>query len=61
MAVRSGRPRLSDEPNANLSFKCPESGADLIARAAEASGVSKSAFVRDAALEKAAAVLADAV
>ena len=61
VVARSGRPRLSDEPSANLSFKRPESGAELIARAAEASGVSKSAFVRDAALEKAAAALADAV
>ena len=32
--LRVGRPPLSGEPNANLSFKCPESGAELIARAA---------------------------
>lgn len=56
--VRAGRPRLSDEPNANMSFKCPESGAELIARAAQLSGVKKSAFMRDAAIEKAAHVLA---
>lgn len=55
--VRAGRPRLSDEPNANLSFKCPESSAELIARAAEALGVKKSAFMREAAVEKAASVL----
>ncbi len=56
--LRVGRPRLSDEPNANLSFKCPESGAELIARAAEKTGVKKSAFMRDAAIEKAVYVLA---
>lgn len=58
VTIRAGRPRLSDEPNANLSFKCPESSAELIGRAARATGVKKSAFVRDAAIEKAAAVLA---
>ena len=56
--LRVGRPRLSAEPNANLSFKCPESGAAMIARAAELSGMKKSAFIREAALEKAARVLA---
>lgn len=55
--IRAGRPRLSDEPNANLSFKCPASGAELIELAAKASGVKKSAFMRDAAIEKAARVL----
>ena len=60
VTMRAGRPRLSDEPNANLSFKCPESGAELIARAAQVSGVKKSAFMRDAALEKAARVLVTA-
>ena len=44
--LRVGRPPLSGEPNANLSFKCPESGAELIARAAEVAGVKKSAFIR---------------
>lgn len=58
VTIRSGRPRLSDEPNANMSFKCPESSAELIARAAQMSGVKKSAFMRDAAIEKAARVLA---
>ncbi|HIY83407.1 ribbon-helix-helix protein, CopG family [Rubneribacter sp.] len=58
VALRAGRPRLSHEPNANLSFKCPESGAELIARAAEATGVKKSEFMREAALEKALRVLA---
>ncbi|MCI2085128.1 MAG: ribbon-helix-helix protein, CopG family [Olsenella sp.] len=56
--IRAGRPRLSDETNANLSFKCPKSGAELIARAAEASGVNKSTFIRDAAIEKAMHILA---
>ena len=55
-APSAGRP-WSGEPNANLSFKCPESGAELIARAAEVVGVKKSAFIREAALEKAAQVL----
>lgn len=59
--LRVGRPRLSDEPNANLSFKCPESGAQMIEQAAKASGVKKSVFMRDAALEKAALVLAKAI
>lgn len=58
VTIRAGRPRLSDEPTANLSFKCPESSAELIARAAEAVGVKKSAFMRDAAIEKAAYILA---
>ncbi len=57
ITMRTGRPRLSDEPNANLSFKCPESGADLIARAAKVAGVKKSAFMRDAAIEKAMHIL----
>lgn len=39
--LRVGRPRLSDEPNANLSFKCPESGAQMIEQAAKASGMKK--------------------
>lgn len=57
--LRAGRPRLSSEPNANLSFKCPRSGAEMIERAAEVSGVKKSAFIRAAALEKAAQVLSE--
>ena len=56
--LRVGRPRLSNEPNANLSFKCPQSGAELIEKAAELSGVKKSAFMREAALEKAVRVIA---
>ncbi|WP_251231091.1 DUF1778 domain-containing protein [Adlercreutzia aquisgranensis] len=60
MAVRAGRPRLSGEPNANLSFKCPESAAQMIGRAARISGVKKSEFMREAAVEKAARVLAAA-
>lgn len=56
--LRVGRPQLADEPNANLSFKCPVSGAAMIERAASLLGVKKSAFMRDAALEKAVHVLA---
>ena len=55
--LRVGRPRLSNEPNANLSFKCPRSGAVMIERAAALSGMKKSAFLRAAALEKAMSVL----
>ncbi|MDB1909270.1 hypothetical protein [Collinsella aerofaciens] len=52
--LRVGRPRLSDgEGNANLSFKCPKTGADLIERAAAACGMHKSEFLRSAAIEKA--------
>lgn len=58
--VRVGRPRLSEGPNANLSFKCPESSAELIAAAAKELGVKKSAFMREAAVEKAVRVLAAA-
>jgi len=56
--VRAGRPRLSDEQNANLSFKCPQSAADMIERAAAVVGVKKSAFMRDASIERAIQVLA---
>lgn len=52
-----GRHRLSDETNANLSFKCPESNARIIECAAKVSGLGKSAFIRDAVMEKAARVL----
>lgn len=58
VTLHADRPRLSAEPSIRLSFKCPKSGADMIARAAEASGIKKSEFIRDAALEKAARVLA---
>jgi hypothetical protein len=58
--MRAGRPRLANEPNANLSFKCPKSGAEMIEKAAALAGVKKSAFMRDAALEKAARILATA-
>lgn len=57
-AIKPGRPRLANEVTASLSFKCPESGVDMIARAAKVSGVKKSAFIREASLEKAAKVLA---
>jgi hypothetical protein len=56
--VHAGRPRLSSEPNANLSFKCPESDAEMIEEAARRVGVKKSAFMREAAVEKAMRVLA---
>ena len=55
--LRVGRPCLSIEDNANLSFKCPKTTADLIARAAEKSGMGKSEFMRVAAIEKAEKVL----
>lgn len=58
VTLHVGRPRLSEEGNKNLSFKCPAAGADLIQRAAKAQGVGKSEFLRSAALEKAAQVLA---
>ena len=59
--LRVGRPRLSDgEENANLSFKCPETGAALIERAAAACGMRKSEFLRSAAIEKAERVLRSA-
>ena len=58
--LRVGRPRLSEEPNANLSFKCPESSAALSAAAAKELGVKKSAFMREAAVETAVRVLAAA-
>lgn len=59
--LRVGRPRLSDgEANANLSFKCPKTGADLIERAAAACGMRKSEFLRSAAIEKAEEILRSA-
>jgi hypothetical protein len=58
VTLRVGRPRLSEEGNKNLSFKCPIAGAELIQRAADAQGIGKSEFLRSAALEKAAHVLA---
>lgn len=58
--LRVGRPRLSAEGNANLSFKCPRPAADLISRAAAAAGMRKSEFMRSAAIEKAERVLANA-
>lgn len=59
--LRVGRPRLSEgEANANLSFKCPKTDADLIERAATACGMRKSEFLRSAALEKAERILRSA-
>ncbi len=56
-SIKPGRPRLANEATSSLSFKCPESGADMIAQAAKVSGVKKSAFIREASLEKAAKIL----
>lgn len=53
-----GRPRLSPEPLEVVSFKVPKSMAATIRRAAEASGESRSAFLRAAAMEKAERTLA---
>lgn len=55
-----GRPRLSPaERTMSVSFRCPESGVDLISRAASAAGVGRSEFMRSAAIEKAETVLAN--
>jgi hypothetical protein len=59
VTVRVGRPRLSSEANTNLSFKCPESQARMISLAAKASGMKKSAFMRNAAIEKAREILSE--
>lgn len=56
--IKPGRPKLSNEATSSLSFKCPESGADMIARAAKVAGIKKSALMREASLEKAAEILA---
>lgn len=59
--LRVGRPRLSDgEDDANLSFKCPKTDADLIERAAAACGMQKSEFLCSAAIEKAEKILRSA-
>lgn len=55
-----GRPRLSAEPLEVVSFKVPVSMAATIRQAAEASGETRSAFLREAAMEKAQRVLAEA-
>lgn len=55
--IKPGRPRLANEATSSLSFKCPESGAEMIARAAKIAGIKKSVLMRDAALEKAAEIL----
>lgn len=59
--LRVGRPGLSDgEDDANLSFKCPKTDADLIERAAAACGMQKSELLRSAAIEKAEKILRSA-
>ena len=50
IVIKAGRPPLADEPLKNLSFKCPQSIADLIDAACKATGMGKSAFLRQAAL-----------
>lgn len=50
--VPVGRPRLSDEDLIVISFKVPKSFAAQIKTAAEAIGVSRSRFLRDAVNEK---------
>lgn len=52
-----GRPRLSHEPLEVISFKAPKSMCERIAAAADAAGVSRSAFLRDAAARRAKEVL----
>lgn len=59
--LRVGRPGPSDgEVNADLSFECPKTDADLIERAAAACGMQKSEFLRSAAIEKAEKILRSA-
>lgn len=59
--LRVGRPGLSDgEDDANLSFKCSITDADLIERAAAACGIQKPEFLRSAAIERAEKILRSA-
>lgn len=59
--LRVGRPGPSDgEVNADLSFECPKTDADLIERAAAACGMRKSEFLRSAAIEQAEKILRSA-
>lgn len=53
-----GRPRLADEPLDVISFKMPHSAAQAVKRAAEQEGISRSSFLRKAALDRAQSVLA---
>lgn len=55
--IKPGRPKLANETTSSLSFKCPESGAEMIAKAAKIAGIKKSVLMRDAALERAAEIL----
>ena len=55
--IKPGRPKLANEATSSLSFKCPESGAEMIAKAAKIAGIKKSVLMRDAALERAAEIL----
>ena len=52
-----GRPPLADEPTDVVTFKMPHSLAEYVKRAAKACGQTKSKFIREAVLEKAAKVL----
>ena len=51
--VKRGRPRMSDEPLVMLSFRVPESKAKDISQAAQACGLSRSAFLRKVVTEQA--------
>lgn len=52
-----GRPRLSDEETEAMSFKLPRSLAQSIREAAGELGMSTSAFMREAAIEKLSTML----
>ena len=56
--VKVGRPLLFDEPMDTFSFKVPHSVAMRIKKAAERNGESRSAFLREAAIERAERLLA---
>ena len=55
--AHAGRSRLSSGPSTNLSFRCPEPHVKMIEYAARISGLGKSAFIRDAVMEKAAKII----
>ena len=52
-----GRPPLADEATDVVTFKMPHSLVEYVKRAAKACGQTKSKFIREAVLEKAAKVL----
>ena len=57
IVLKAGRPKLSEEPLKNISFKCPQSVSDLIDAACMEMGIKKSVFLREAALIAASNVL----